>query len=100
MNSERQPYLKRTFGSRVSFHKTERKLYGHDIAAIPSLIKLFAGNTAPDALVQPETEGEVVELVRWASEHNIPLTPRGKGSSGYGGIIPMKGGIVVDFYHM
>ncbi|MFC2008378.1 FAD-binding and (Fe-S)-binding domain-containing protein, partial [Chloroflexota bacterium] len=33
-------------------------------------------------------------------DQNIPLTPRGKASSGYGGAIPVKHGIVVDFYRM
>ena len=90
----------KSFGSRVSFHKTERKLYGHDIAALPSLIKPLLGNTTPDAVVQPETEEELVELVRWARENDIPLTPRGKASSGYGGVLPLKQGVVIDFYRM
>jgi Fe-S oxidoreductase/FAD/FMN-containing dehydrogenase len=95
-----QSYLEEKFGSRVSFDKIERKLYGHDIAALPSLIKPLLGNTTPDAVVQPETEKELIGLVRWAQENNIPLTPRGKASSGYGGVLPMKRGVVVDFYRM
>jgi Fe-S oxidoreductase/FAD/FMN-containing dehydrogenase len=100
INAERQAYLEKKFGNRVSFRKVERKLYGHDIAAMPSLIKPFLGSTIPDAVVQPETEAELAELIRWASEKGIPLTPRGKASSGYGGILPIKKGIVVDFYRM
>ena len=38
--------------------------------------------------------------MRWATDRRIPLTPRGKGSSGYGGAIPVKKGLVVDFYRM
>jgi Fe-S oxidoreductase/FAD/FMN-containing dehydrogenase len=95
-----QSYLKERFGSRVSFDKTERKLYGHDIAVLPRLIKPLLGNTTPDAVVQPETEKELVELVRWARENHVPLTPRGKASSGYGGVLPVKRGVVVDFYRM
>jgi Fe-S oxidoreductase/FAD/FMN-containing dehydrogenase len=95
-----QSYLEQKFGSRVSFHKTERKLYGHDIAALPSLIKPLLGNTTPDAVVQPETEAELVELIRWARENDIPLTPRGKATSGYGGVLPLKQGVVIDFYRM
>ncbi|NJD78750.1 MAG: FAD-binding oxidoreductase [Candidatus Methanoperedens sp.] len=30
----------------------------------------------------------------------MPLTPRGKATSGYGGAIPVRKGIVVDFYRM
>ena len=100
MNNKQQSYLKEKFGSRVNFQKTERKLYGHDIAAIPGLIKPLIGNTIPDAVVQPETEQELAELVRWAVENNIPLTPRGKATSGYGGALPVKKGLVVDFYSM
>jgi len=100
LNARHREYLEERFGSRVCFRKTERRLYGHDIAAMPSLIKPLVGNTTPHAVVQPETEEELVELTRWAAEHRIPLTPRGKASSGYGGVLPVKKGIVVDFYRM
>ena len=88
------------FGNKVNFDKTERILYGHDIAAIPSLMKPLVGNTTPGAVVQPTKEEQVIDLVRWAAAGKIPLTPRGKASSGYGGAIPVKKGIVVDFYWM
>jgi hypothetical protein len=97
---EKRVWLCEKFGSRVSFNKTERKLYGHDIAAMPGLFKPLIGNTTLEAVVQPETEAEIVELVRWAVANNIPLTPRAKASSGYGGVIPIKQGVVVDFYRM
>jgi Fe-S oxidoreductase/FAD/FMN-containing dehydrogenase len=100
INNKLRVDLETLFGNRVSFHKLERKLYGHDIAAIPGLIKPLVGKTIPDAVVQPETEEELVRLVRWATQHRVPLTPRGKASSGYGGAVPVKGGIVVDFYRM
>ena len=100
LNSKQQAYLEGKFGSRVCFRKTERKLYGHDIAAMPGLLKPLVGDTIPEAVVQPETEQELAELVRWAVENKVPLTPRGKASSGYGGVLPVKNGVVVDFYHM
>jgi len=100
VNTEQQSYLEQKFGNRVTFRKTERKLYGHDIAAMPGLIKPLVGKTVPEAVVQPQSEAELVELVRWAARHNIPLTPRGKATSGYGGVLPVRGGVVVDFYHM
>jgi Fe-S oxidoreductase/FAD/FMN-containing dehydrogenase len=97
---KKRVWLQEKFGSRVSFNKIERKLYGHDIAAMPGLFKPLIGNTTPEAVVQPETEAEIVDLVRWAAANNIPLTPRAKASSGYGGVIPIKQGVVVDFYRM
>jgi Fe-S oxidoreductase/FAD/FMN-containing dehydrogenase len=92
--------LQEMFDTRVSFRKLERKLYGHDIAAMPGLVKPLIGNTVPDAVVQPQSEAELVELVKWANENGVALTPRGGASSGYGGAIPVRGGIVVDFYRM
>jgi Fe-S oxidoreductase/FAD/FMN-containing dehydrogenase len=100
LDETHRSYLRGTFGTRVSFHEIERKLYGHDIAVVPSLVKPLLGNTIPDAVVQPENEEELISLVQWAQENNIPLTPRGKASSGYGGVLPMKQGVVVDFYRM
>jgi len=93
-------YLRNKFNGRVTFNRIERKLYGHDIATVPSLVKPFIGNTMPDAVVQPESEKELIELLKWANENNIPLTPRGKATSGYGGVLPVKQGIVVDFHRM
>ena len=61
------------YGDRVSFNKTERMLYGHDIAAIPSLVKPIVGKTIPDVVVQPENEAELVELMKWAYEERYAL---------------------------
>ena len=100
INAEYRSHLEHLFGSRISFRQTERKLYGHDIAALPGLIKPMVGDTTPDAVVQPTSEQELVDLIRWAAEHNIPLTPRSKATTGYGGVLPVKQGLVVDFYRM
>ncbi|MBL7125833.1 MAG: FAD-binding oxidoreductase [Dehalococcoidales bacterium] len=100
LGNKQKSYLEEKFGDRVNFRKTERKLYGHDIAAMPALIKPLVGSTVPDAVVQPESEEELAALVKWATENNVPLTPRGKATSGYGGVLPVKKGITVDFYRM
>ena len=100
INLEQKSFLENEFGNRVSFRKTERKLYGHDIAALPGLVKPLVGNTTPDAVVQPTSEKELVNLVVWAAENNVPLTPRSKATTGYGGVLPLKQGLVVDFYRM
>lgn len=93
-------FLEQTFGERVTFDRIERKLYGHDIAAMPPLIKPLIGASLPEAVVQPVSIEELIRLVHWADENGVPLTPRGKASSGYGGVLPVKGGVVVDFYRM
>jgi len=93
-------WLEEKFGARANFDRTERLLNGHDIAAIPGLIKPLLGDTVPDAVVQPESEQELVDLVRWAADRKVVLVPRGKATSGYGGVIPTRKGVVVDFFRM
>ena len=100
MNKSEHKWLEDRFDQRANFNPTERRLYSHDIAAIAGLFKPLIGNTIPDGVVQPENEEELMDLVRWANQNKIPLVPRGKGSSGYGGIIPTRKGLVVDFYRM
>jgi Fe-S oxidoreductase/FAD/FMN-containing dehydrogenase len=100
LNSKGKEYLAGAFGDRVTFDATERMIYGHDIGSIPSLIRPFTGRTTPDAVVQPETEEELSSLARWAKSSGVALVPRGKGTSGYGGAVPTRGGIVVDFYRL
>src|SRR5581483_11768644 len=39
---------------------------------------------------------QVARLVAWAEAEGVPLVPRGKGSSGYGGAVPVYGGLVLD----
>jgi len=93
-------WLDERFCERANFSPVERLLYSHDIAAVAGLFKPLIGKTIPDVVVQPQSEEELAELVRWASERKIPVVPRGKGSSGYGGIVPTRKGIVIDFYRM
>ncbi len=91
-------WLEATFGDRVTTRRVERKLYSHDVGDMPSLIKPLIGTPFADAVVQPVSEDEIVALVKWANQERIPLVPRGKATSGYGGVLPVKGGVVVDFF--
>lgn len=86
--------------SRVNFDHVERKLYSHDIGVMPSLVTPLIGKPMADAVAQPQSEQELIDLVKWANTTGVPLTPRGKASSGYGGAIPVRKGVVVDFYRM
>jgi Fe-S oxidoreductase/FAD/FMN-containing dehydrogenase len=98
--SSQEAWLRERFHNRVSTDLMERKIYSHDVGGMPPLIKPLIGKALADAIVQPKNEQEVVELVRWAAQNRIPLVPRGKATSGYGGALPVKGGITVDFWRM
>ena len=88
LTASRKEYLTDTYEGRVTFDKTERKLYGHDVGDMPRLIKPLVGNTVPEGVVQPESEEELAELLKWAYQNNVPVTPRSKATTGYGGVLP------------
>ncbi len=99
MKAEYRKELAARFGERISFDKTEMLFYAHDTASLPGMVKQMF-KTVPEAVVQPLNTEEVVYITRFAREKSIPVTPRGAASSGWGGAIPTKGGIVVDFSRM
>ncbi|HET7272459.1 MAG TPA: FAD-binding protein, partial [Rubrobacter sp.] len=54
----------------------------------------------PDAVVYPESRDEVVWVLRFANEHGVPIVPFGQGSSLEAHILPVHGGISLDFGRM
>ena len=49
----------------------------------------------PDAVVLPSSTEQISEVLRFANDNRIPITPRGSGTNVSGGSIPIKGGIVL-----
>jgi FAD/FMN-containing dehydrogenase len=49
-----------------------------------------------DVAVQPVSADEVLALMRFAGQHEIPVTVRGAGTGNYGQCVPLHGGIVLD----
>ena len=99
MRAKDREGLEQRFGERVSFEHTERLVYSHDTASLPGIIRRII-KTVPQAVVQPVTTDEVAFITRFARERGIPLTPRGGATSGWGGAVPARGGIVVDMSRM
>ena len=50
---------------------------------------LTAFKAKPRAVVVPETAEEVISLVRWCHEHEVPFVARGSGTSLSGGSLPV-----------
>ncbi|MFQ6051709.1 MAG: FAD-binding oxidoreductase [Candidatus Hydrothermarchaeota archaeon] len=100
MDVELKYRLKEIFGDRVRFDEDERLLYSHDVGMLPDLVSVFMLSTFPDAVVLPENNEELIKLVNLANEFRMPLIPRGSASGGYGGALPVYGGIVVDLSRM
>lgn len=56
---------------------------------------LTAYHTRPLAVVIPETQEEVIEIVRLCFRFQIPFVARGSGTSLSGGSLPIESGIVI-----
>jgi glycolate oxidase len=54
----------------------------------------------PDMAVLPASEEEVARIMRLASEHRIPVTPRGGGTGLSGGALAARGGICLSLERM
>jgi glycolate oxidase len=70
-----------------------------DTLSIHSTDKWFASN-APQAVVFAESTADVSATLRFASEHAIPVTPRGSGVGYVGGCVPLQGGIALSVARM
>ena len=59
----------------------------------------YASNL-PDVVVYAHSTEEVSKVMRYAHEHNIPVTTRGAGVGYVGGAVPLKGGIALSVFQM
>jgi alkyldihydroxyacetonephosphate synthase len=87
---------------RVSMRADDRDTYSRDMWP-RALFAVRDGETAlhpPDVIVWPETEDEVVRIVRTARRLRLPIVPYGAGSGVAGGAVPIHGGITVDMKRM
>ncbi|MEW6001286.1 MAG: FAD-linked oxidase C-terminal domain-containing protein [Nitrospirota bacterium] len=55
---------------------------------------------SPSAIVWPKNTEDVVKVMKYAHENNIPVVPRGAGTGMTGGSVPVKGAIIISFEKM
>ncbi len=91
--------LEKKLAEKVSFDAEILATYDHDIGEIPSLVMSLIDNV-PEAVVIARSAQDVKETLAVAGEFRIPVTPRGQASSGYGGAIPTRMGILLDLVEM
>ncbi len=77
--------------NRVAADEPTRRAHGGD--------KWFAEHD-PDVVVFPGSTEEVSRLMRFATEHKIPVTARGAGYGYVGGCVPVRGGISLSLERM
>ena len=83
-----------------------RSLLGDRCSTGDSIIDLHSRDAAytppvkPHAVVFPENREEVSSIVKLCSEKNCPIVAFGVGSSLEGQVVPVVGGVSVDFSRM
>jgi len=86
-------------GMKIFRKKYERLLYSRDVADLPKIARLVLNfNTL--AIVQPTSHSEIRQIIQLCEKFNIPLIPRGTGTGGYGGVLPIKNGIIVNLFRL
>ncbi len=64
------------------------------------VLKARLDHISADFVVAPKTEGEVIEVLKVAFAHDIPVTTRGAGTGNYGQAMPLAGGIILHTKHL
>ena len=77
-----------------------RVFYGENISEDYSHDELGSIKEMPDVVVKANTTEEVSEIMKYAYEHNIPVTARGSGTGLVGAAVALHKGIVLDLSGM
>jgi D-lactate dehydrogenase (cytochrome) len=80
------------FGNRLVTSLAVRQQHGNVLTWIE--------NQPPDAVVFPQSTGDVQDVVRICTEHRVPVIPYGTGTSLEGHINAPSGGVSIDFRDM
>ncbi|MDF2803100.1 MAG: 2-hydroxy-acid oxidase [Anaerocolumna sp.] len=75
---------------------SERVLYGENINEDYSHDELSDTESFPDVVVKVLSTEEVSEIMKYAYENNIAVTPRGSGTGLVGASVAMEHGIMID----
>jgi D-lactate dehydrogenase (cytochrome) len=58
------------------------------------------GLGSPQGVALPRSTDEVIQLVRWADQHGVPIIARGAGTGLSGGAVAVEGGVTLSFARM
>ncbi len=87
--------LARAFPGRIETDAALRHNYAFDASHYSQ-----RNPRAPLAVAFPSSAAEVQSLVRWASDKEVALVPRGAGTGQTGGAVPVSDAVVVDLSSM
>ncbi|MEV7970985.1 FAD-linked oxidase C-terminal domain-containing protein [Sphaerisporangium sp. NPDC088356] len=77
-----------------------RVLTDHDVAASYARDQTFLEPGKPLCAVAAQTRDDVVATMRWATEHRVPVVPRGAGTGLAGGATAVEGCVMLSLARM
>ncbi|MGQ0536850.1 MAG: FAD-binding protein [Methanobacteriota archaeon] len=83
------------FGDRVSFDPAVREAHSVDAVPVPAALEALLKKRA-QAVLFPQSKGDLYEIVKFAEKQLIPVVPRGAGTGFFNGAVPTEGGVVVS----
>ena len=84
--------LRERLGDRLSTGASVRELHARDEA--------YSAPALPDAVAFPDNAEEVADIARICAGTGCPIVPYGIGTSLEGHVVPLQGGVSVDFSRM
>ncbi|MBO6757985.1 MAG: FAD-binding oxidoreductase [Roseibium sp.] len=60
------------------------------------VLKQQLDHVTADMIVTPETEADIIRILKACFAHDIPVTTRGAGTGNYGQAMPLSGGLVLN----
>ncbi|MEO1458611.1 MAG: FAD-binding oxidoreductase, partial [Pseudomonadota bacterium] len=87
-------------GLDIDDHPATVKQKSRDFFWYSPVLKARLEHVSADFVVAPRSEAEVIEVMRVAHAHGVPVTTRGAGTGNYGQAMPLSGGIVLHMKHM
>ena len=82
-----------------------KRRFPREITLKPATLEQYAGDKwfarhQPDAVALPRSTKSVSAILRFANQHQIPVTARGAGHGYVGGCVPIQGGIALSLERM
>jgi glycolate oxidase len=89
----------------AALRRLQKRLPAGELRLEPDFRKKYSGDkwfatAMPDAVALPTKTESVSAILKFASKHKIPVTPRGAGYGYVGGCVPVRGGIVLSLEKM
>ncbi|MFN3266782.1 MAG: FAD-binding oxidoreductase, partial [Deinococcales bacterium] len=101
MNPEILTALKNIVGEKQTFTDARSlEIFSLDHYWYSPILQALLKDKRADVVVAPGNKLELLEIVRLAVRHSIPLTIRGAGTGNYGQCVPLSGGIVANMHRL